>query len=127
MEKQSAVSNQLKTKTPNPLPCGCGVYGTQQIDVNSGRIYYENQFVKHCDTHANAETTIAALAARVGVLRDAYHKLWTKHGDLAEPTVDEVEAAALAQADMTDSYCYNGNHESKNGICVKAPARPLSG
>jgi hypothetical protein len=63
----------------------------------------------------------------VGVLRDAYHKLWTKHGDLAEPTVDEVEAAALAQADMTDSYCYNGNHESKNGICVKAPARPLSG
>ena len=95
--KQSAISNQRKTKTPNPLPCGCGVYGTQQIDVNSGRIYYENQFVKHCATHANAETelaTLAALAARVDALHDAYHKLWTKHGDLAEPTVDEVEAAA---------------------------------
>ena len=33
-------------------------------------------------------------AARVDALHDAYHKLWTKHGDLAEPTVDEVEAAA---------------------------------
>jgi hypothetical protein len=25
---------------------------------------------------------------------------------------------ALAQTDLTDSYCYNGNHESRNGICV---------
>jgi len=22
------------------------------------------------------------------------------------------------QADLTDSICYNGNHESKNGVCV---------
>lgn len=46
------------------------------------------------------DAEIGRLRARVGELeayrveRDrlyvAYHRLWTKHGDLAEPTVDEV-------------------------------------
>jgi hypothetical protein len=30
----------------------------------------------------------------------------------------QLTAKQSVQADLTDSFCYNGNHESKNGICV---------
>jgi hypothetical protein len=83
MEKQSAISSQQSKKT---------------IGEHSAIEQYILFGIRSMGKQALADH--AALVARVGALHDAYHKLWTKHGDLAEPTVSEVEAAALAQAEV---------------------------
>jgi hypothetical protein len=57
----------------NPLPCGCAVVGTEQIDPHSGHIYYENMHVKHCDMHANAADELARLQA-IEADRDAWRQ-----------------------------------------------------
>jgi hypothetical protein len=40
------------------------------------------------------KSDLSALVAERDALKAAYHRLWQKHGDLAEQTVDEVIAAA---------------------------------
>jgi hypothetical protein len=88
MEKQSAISSQQSTTLTN-----------QEVAE-----YFHDKPVEMLTRYLDilAEEMQSELAARVGALHDAYHKLWTKHGDLAEPTVSEVEAAALAQAEVEE-------------------------
>lgn len=54
-------------KYQNPLPCGCGIMGTPQLNGYGSeyelRQEYLNKFIKFCPLHAAALTLHAALAA----------------------------------------------------------------
>lgn len=51
-------------RTPNPLPCGCGIKGTPRIDFDA-RQRYENLFIDFCPLHFAAPELSAALDTMV--------------------------------------------------------------
>jgi hypothetical protein len=54
-------------------------------------------FLRDVAAQLEAAADLEARSAERDALKAAYHRLWQKHGDLAEQTVDEVVAAAPAR------------------------------
>jgi protein subunit release factor A len=95
----------------NPLLCGCAVVGLQKIDPLSGRIYYEDMHVKHCEMHANAAAELARLQAIEAAGREAkdvltqitdgaiaVHEAGEKHGMSARAELDHRDLKAARTA-----------------------------
>ncbi len=82
---------------PNPLPCGCAVLGTPEINIEGTMMEHKNQHVKHCALHAAAPALLKACKLAI----EEFKHLGQAMGEYAQPEMvaawNEAEKA-IAEA-----------------------------
>jgi hypothetical protein len=56
-------------RKPNPLPCGCGIFGVEGINVDGSETEFRDLHIRYCPVHAAAPSLLAELEATLDWLQ----------------------------------------------------------